>query len=224
MFKAWIELFKERSLISKILRMYQEMIKDARWMFVKMGATLMEGGDPDRWGAELKARDQALNETEQRLRKMIVEHLSINPTRDLGSSLIFFSGVKDAERLGDYCKNLHEVAVLQKGRPFPARFHQKVNDIFANIERQFEKTSRSFTDWDVQLAQSVMDDLKHVKKECADIVEDILRDPGDLDVREAVSTTLTVRYLKRVAGHISNIASGVLNPAHKIDYYKPNEK
>jgi len=37
--------------------------------------------------------------------------------------------------------------------------------------------------------------------------------------REAIPWALTARYLKRVAAHISNIASGLVMPVHKIDYY-----
>jgi phosphate uptake regulator len=37
--------------------------------------------------------------------------------------------------------------------------------------------------------------------------------------REAVLYTLLARYLKRVCLHLSNIASSVVMPLHKLDYF-----
>jgi phosphate uptake regulator len=43
---------------------------------------------------------------------------------------------------------------------------------------------------------------------------------GDnLSCRQAVSYTLAVRYLKRVSAHLKNLATSLVMPIHKLDYF-----
>ncbi|NIR50713.1 hypothetical protein GWO43_19185, partial [candidate division KSB1 bacterium] len=41
---------------------------------------------------------------------------------------------------------------------------------------------------------------------------------------EAVPLALYLRYLKRVAGHIQNVASSIVNPFHRIKYQDKHTK
>ena len=223
MFKEWIRALKEDANMKAMLQEYTAMIGVARWMFETIGKALLDDLDPLRYQQELLAKDQKLNRAERDIRKRIIEHLAFNPGEDLGTCLVLFSGAKDAERLGDYCKNLQEVAIFLKGKPYPDRFLHRVRAVYAAIVAQFEEVAKAFADGDAARAQAVMDQMKHVKKECNDIVGEIMDGPDDQDAKGAVATSLTVRYFKRIAAHISNIASGVINPVHKIDYYKPEE-
>jgi len=45
----------------------------------------------------------------------------------------------------------------------------------------------------------------------------------DLECREYAALALYTRYLKRPAAHLSNIASSLVNPFHRIGY-KPKAK
>lgn len=52
---------------------------------------------------------------ERAIRKQIVERMSLDKGATVPASLVLMSVVKDAERVGDYCKNLLEVdQMLQK--------------------------------------------------------------------------------------------------------------
>lgn len=224
MIMDWIKAFSSGSLMSHILNEYQSMIENARWMFEAIGTSLIDQVSPNEYSEELLQRDKQLNRSERQIRKLIIEHLAINPSDDLGVSLVLFSGVKDAERLGDYCKNLQEVAYFLEGHGLPSDFTTRVSDIFHTIERQFKSTAEAFAKSDVAMARAIMDELVKVKKECNAVVKEVVAWPDDRSPKDAVTTTLVVRYFKRVAAHISNIASGVINPVHKIDYYIPEEQ
>ena len=224
MFREWLHVFKEDAVMTKILAEYEAMIEDARWMFHAIGQSLVGGEPPESFSEELLERDQRLNQAEKRIRKRIIEHLALNPAKDLGLCLVLFSGVKDAERLGDYCKNLQELSGHLRGYDLLPAYRPAIAAIFSQIEQLFSATAKAFAESSREKAREVMDALVPLKKECHRIVEEILENGNELDTRAAVATALTTRYFKRLAAHLSNIASGVINPVHKIDYYLPNQK
>ena len=67
-------------------------------------------------------------------------------------------------------------------------------------------------------AREILKDYKIIKEECNKILHDLFSE--DLPAREAVTTALLSRYLKRINSHMSNIASGVILPMDKIDFVR----
>ena len=53
---------------------------------------------------------------------------------------------------------------------------------------------------------------------CDRVVEQVLDAPG-LTNRQVVAYTLAARYHKRIAAHLGNIASSLVMPLHKLDYF-----
>ena len=60
----------------------------------------------------LYERDVAVNELERSIRRKVLRHLTVNPGHDVAICLALMSVAKDAERIGDYCKNVFEVGVF----------------------------------------------------------------------------------------------------------------
>src|SRR4030067_169427 len=56
--------------------------------------------------------DKKVNRLHRDTRKKVYEHLAISGTGDLFSSLVILSVVDDVERIGDYNKNIADVALL----------------------------------------------------------------------------------------------------------------
>ena len=142
-FKELFNAFKEDTLMETILNEFSLMIEDGRWMFEVIGDSLLKGEDPEAHKEEIYSRDVRVNKTERSIRKKIVEHLTLNPRNDLGNCLIMFSAAKDAERLGDYCKNLLEVSELLKGRRYPEKWFPPIKDIHGRPMRVHLATSAS---------------------------------------------------------------------------------
>jgi phosphate uptake regulator len=131
-----------------------------------------------------------------------------------------FSAAKDAERLGDYCKNLQEVAGFCSGKAYPQKWFPRIRKMHETITQFFTRTALAFSQADEAEAKALMEDFRTLGHECDEIVEELLAGNHSLNAQEAVAVCLTVRYFKRTAAHISNIASGIVNPVHKIDYLK----
>ena len=65
---------------------------------------------------DLSERDRSVNANEQRVRRHVLEHLTIDPKREQILSLILISAVQEAERLGDLAKSLAQASTLA-GKP-----------------------------------------------------------------------------------------------------------
>lgn len=219
-FKNFFDALKEDSLMGDITGQFAEMIEDARWMFETTGGALLEGQDPLEHKDAIYERDIRINKAERSIRKKIIEHLAINPGPDLGTCLVLFSSVKDAERLGDYCKNLLELAILIGEARYPEHYYPRIKSMYGSILNLFPVVSSAFNAVDEAGARQVIEQVTTINKECDAIVEEVIRGADALDARGAVATTLTVRYFKRTAAHIKNIATGLVNPVHKIDFNK----
>jgi phosphate transport system protein len=222
MFKDLINAFRGDTLMNGVLADFTAMMEDARWMFDVIGQSLVHQRDPEENKQQVYDRDIRLNQSERSIRKRIIQHLTISPHRDLGTSLVLFSVAKDAERLGDYCKNLQELALLIHGRAYPVQYAPRLQTMHGDIAALFEATSKAFSSADVAAAEATMESAREISRACDQIVEEIMASETTGDARNAVAVTMTVRYYKRVTAHLSNIASGVVNPVHKIDFYKPD--
>ena len=88
---------------------FLSMIDHTHWMYGRAGEALWGLADVDTVRTEIYERDIKVNQAERAVRKAIVTHLSMNPRTDMNLCLILMSVVKDAERVGDYCKNMMDL-------------------------------------------------------------------------------------------------------------------
>ena len=86
----------------------------------------------------------------------IMEHLAVHPGGDMPACLTLMSLVKDAERIGDYCKNLYEVrAVLGKGLSTEL-LDSDVKAVHARILETFAQTRKALGKGDASVAREVV--------------------------------------------------------------------
>ena len=67
------------------------------------------------------------------------------------------------------------------------------------------------------MANESWDFEREIVKRCDKIIERLAR--SDLDVNEAVALALMARYFKRLAAHLTNIATSVILPVSDLDYF-----
>ena len=193
-----------------------EMIKATEWMFRKSGCVLFEDTDPKDVADDLYETDRKVNKTERTIRKEIVEHLVIRPKGDVPSCLVLMSVVKDAERIGDYCKNLYEVRDILGG-PFDGdELTAQLKDVHGRILKIFQDTQKAIRESNETLAREIMAGGKDVSHELERKVREVAA--STVATREAVCRALAIRHMKRIHGHLLNIASSIVQPVHRIDY------
>jgi len=217
MFKTLMDLWKGKNFLTAVLGSFEDMLKHAETLFAYAVGELVEDTHGKTDKKHLYALDRDINKLERGIRKRIVEHLSIQPAVDVPTCLVLMSVVKDAERLGDYAKNLYEVSEMLETPFTRTRFNTQFGGLDDQIKGLYERTRKAFISSDEALAREVINEQHKIVKQLDDLVARFAQ--GTLSTNEAVCSALTARYLKRFAAHLGNIASAVIMPVSDLDYF-----
>jgi phosphate transport system protein len=221
MFKNLFDIWKGKDFINSVhddfstmLDLSEKMFKEAQWFI------FIDDARPD-MQEDIYKMDKDINKLERKIRTRILEHLSMQPSVDLSTSLIMMSVIKDAERLGDYIKNISEVRdILQE--PINQELYKKfLIDIDEQISDMFALTKKAFLNSDEELAQQIGNQKKLLSSKCETIILEIAN--SDIPTKIAVAYALLARYYKRLICHLGNIATTVILPFSDINYYDNKE-
>ncbi|MBN2119651.1 MAG: hypothetical protein JW734_01170 [Candidatus Omnitrophica bacterium] len=215
MFKDILNLWKGESFLSKVVGDFKNMLENADDIFQKSTKVWWRQVPPDAVHADIYSRDRKINQEEQKIRRRLVEHLAINPRKDFPACLVFMSVIKDAERIGDYCKNIFELNYILKSN-FDDKLVKSLKDIEDQIGTSLTEIKGAFVDADNKKATAIMRKHAKISSECESVIRSMVKQ--DLPVDKAVCYTLLLRYYKRISAHVANIASSVVNPIEKIDF------
>lgn len=163
-------------------------------------------------------QDVQVNKLERKIRKQVIAYLTISGSApDLPYCLLLMSLVKDVERLGDYAKNLSEIADLQAGCMPEDELCAELLEIKSGVEAAFGATADVFEESDIERAMELTRQGQDLARRCDMLIEKIAH--SSHDATTVTSLVLGTRYYKRIGGHVLNILSGVTMPLHKLDYY-----
>ena len=218
MWKSLIGAFKKNNLYQQALDEACEMLETDGRMFEASVESLRRSDTAD-IAVDIKELDKQINRSERDVRKKVMTHLVVSGGTELAHGLALVSVVIDIERIGDYTKNIHDLA-----RRHPARLHAGpleplLSEIEAGITQVFRDTSRAFQEGDEDLARVVMGQYKEEHSaNCEEIIDQIIAGETELAAPEAAAVALYSRYLKRIGSHSRNIATSIVNPFHRIGY------
>ncbi len=115
MLRHIIDIWRSRNTEGRLYDEFVEMLGMDWEMFEIVMEVLAGRVKPDAVQDDLLRRDIAVNRKERSIRKQIIESLSVRgESTTVPASLVLMSIVKDAERVGDYCKNLLETAQMMQ--------------------------------------------------------------------------------------------------------------
>jgi phosphate uptake regulator len=192
-----------------MLKASQSMHKDAVAALYEKGILV----------ADIYDRDRQLNKYERSVRRKILTHFTVSPKPDINMGLVITSIVIDIERIGDYTKNIIELAVALP-EPFDGgELHEEFLDLEKVVDGMFRDIVPALENADVELARKIYKEHKNVSGRVERALQ-LLRSDQVLAGKSgrAVTAALYLRYLKRVSAHIKNVATSVLNPYHRIGY------
>ncbi|MCK4294678.1 MAG: hypothetical protein KAY65_15865 [Planctomycetes bacterium] len=217
MFKNLLSFWKGKDFLAQVFEEFKGMLDDSEFMFRAVCSRLLDNVEEPDLKKRLYEVDKKVNLLQKGIRKRIVEHLSFQPTVDVTACLLLMSVVKDAERLGDYAKNLYEVTELLEKPVGRALFTEYFNGIDKDILTLFEQTKDAFIGADEDKAKLAWGYERGIAKECDRIVERVAH--SDLSVNQAVCFALVARHFKRIMAHLVNIATSVILPLSDLDYF-----
>lgn len=219
MFKQIFELFKSDSLYEQALQECHEMLEIDRQMFNESINTLRNSDTAD-IPIDIYAMDKKINEFERDVRRKVMTHLVVSGKDDLGSGLILVSVVIDIERIGDYTKNIYDLALQHPKKLSGGEYEEELSSIESATKEFLNNAIDAFKTQDIDKARQLMLDYKtDIASVSTEIVDGIVSGKNQsFSSEEAGSLCLYARYLKRIAAHSRNLVSSIVNPFERIGY------
>lgn len=194
----------------------QEMLSlDRRELELAMSALLGDVAAED-VNAELRSADREVNQLEREIRRELVVHASVFGGIQSPAVLIHISIVKDIERVGDYAKNLLDLA-LQGARFGELQESTEWRSLAVELQRYVGETGEAFQARDASRCRTLLQQGDAMLKRFDGSVTALVR--GDDTETQAVSRALAYRYLKRVVAHLMNVLSSVTMPLDRLDSF-----
>jgi len=217
MFTELRKIWEEQAFTSRIVDEFSSILDNSSDMLEYALKVLVRSGKVKKSEKKIYFKDQKINITEQEIRKRILVHLATNPGGNLPACLALISITKDAERIGDYVKNIFELRTLLKDvKDGDKLFNLLFDDIGQNVLTLLQTVNTSFKNSDTELALEAAAEARTLAKQCEGIFEKLAE--SNYSSVSVVTLTLGTQYLKRVALHLSNIASSIFLPMPEMDY------
>ncbi len=220
--KDIINLWKAEDLLSQAWTRSYEMMELSREIFNQAIKYLRRKENIETLKA-LKKRDREINAFQQEVRRKVLTHYAVEQdTTDMANGLILINMVVDIERIGDYCKNILDLAINHPDQIISEDISKDLNVIEMEVKDRFDKTIEAIHTQNADIAKSLMEGYREQMTGKSDnIVNGILR--GELDfgsVSKTSAVALYARYLKRIGAHLKNITTTLVNPFDSIGYKK----
>ena len=219
-FNDLVSIWKKNDLLSQAWDESHEMILLSNEIFIK-AIDGLRSGEKTKVLKELKKRDREINSFHKNVRKKVVTHYAVSGnTLNIDSGLVLINLVVDIERIGDYTKNILDLAIFSSKPILSEETSENLELIEAAVLSRFSSTISVLENRDGEKAKALLVSYrKDLGKVSDSIVHNIISDSFEIknDISPA-SVALYARYLKRIGAHLKNITSVVTNPFEMIGY------
>jgi len=194
---------------------FGQMLDAGRHVFDTAANAFLGGTDVEVIRTDLFKTDKRINRAERQIRREIVVHATVHGAAEFPACLVLMSIVKDAERVGDYGKNLFDLAEIAPRAPEGehrdslVRLKDRISHLMAACRETFDANEK-------QEATELIVEAKRIEDLCDDKVRTLVQ--GTTPDQMAPAYVLAYRYFKRVTSHVRNVASSVVQPLHKLDF------
>ncbi|MCH2442850.1 MAG: hypothetical protein MK191_03845 [Acidimicrobiales bacterium] len=205
--------------ISQIESQVQRMIADARHTF-DLAMNAVTGGAVETVADEVRRTDRQINLTEIEIRRELLVHISVHGTADAGEMLVFMNMIKDLERIGDYNKNIFDLAL--EGVSFSgAEDLEQILGFRDELSSRIALMGEILDTRDEDRARAYIERGDQLRREFDGLVNELVHATAPALV--AVPRALLYRFLKRVAAHCANVATAVVMPVDRLDYFDEDD-
>ncbi len=219
MWRELINLWKSDNLLKLAWQQCYEMLESASTMY-KASVKSLRGSDKGELGFDVYEKDKVLNRFMQEVRQKVLKHLAITGTIHLSPGLVLISIVIDIERIGDFTKNIMDLAKSHPKKLLCGKFEQDICKIETTVAELFDRVISALQLSDKDEAENLIKENWWLIKKCDEIADSLVREGDDsLSTSNAVSTALYIRYLKRTTAHLMNVTSSIINPFERIGYH-----
>lgn len=219
-FKDIVKLWNADNLLAQAWSESYKMMMLSNEIFTQAIKYLREGENQDIIKA-LKKRDVEINIFQRDVRRKVVTHYAISQDiDDLPNGLVLLNMVVDVERVGDYTKNILDLALNHPNTIRSEDFSEDLHHVENEVIERFRKTLEAIHTQDADVARSLMKTYKETLTNVSDtIVNGCISGEIRLgDECQTVALALYARYLKRIGAHLKNITTVLVNPFDAVGY------
>lgn len=209
----------EESGLENIESQVQRMVNDARHTF-DLALSAVTGGAVETVADEIRETDRQINATEVEIRRALLVHASVHGGIDTPEVLAFMNMIKDLERIGDYNKNIFDLA--EEGVSFTES--PEIDSILSlrdEVSSRISLMGEILSVRDEERARTYIERGDEMRKDFDRRVNELLHSTEAAVT--AVPKALLFRFLKRVSAHSSNVVSAVVMPVDQLDYFDESE-
>lgn len=201
--------------LEQVQSLLVSMLEDGRIVFDTATDAVFGGGKSKDTKRAVRETDSGINENQQNVRRALMMHSSVAPG-EIPMALSYMSIVKDAERVGDYSKNMYDLA--KYGANFElAEDHDQLLAYRDAVGQLIDETKETFATQDAENAQRLIDKADGFLSEYDDNIKAAFKSEGTAD--QAVGRALYYRFLKRITAHLMNMLTALVMPMDQLDYY-----
>jgi phosphate uptake regulator len=222
MWKELIKIWKSDDLLVQAWDNSFEMLQLSREMFIQ-SVQMIRTHSKEKTLIALKKRDKEINKFHRDIRRKVMTHLVIQKdSTDIPNGLVLINMVVDIERVGDYCKNILDLAISAPKTLKAEKVSEDLKMIEDEVLSRFDKTMEAIHSQDSEVARDLIGTHRKMVARISDkLVDQILQ--GEILFKsqsKAAEIVLYARYLKRIGSHLTNIMTTLVNPFEAIGYTK----
>jgi len=222
LFKDLLKLWRSDDLLAQAWHESYEMLNLSREFFIQ-SVTMLRKQSKENTLIALKKRDREINEFHRDIRRKVMTHLVMQEdSTDIPNGLVLINMVVDIERVGDYCKNILDLAISTPKTLKTEKVSEELKLIEDEVIKRFDQTMEALHSQDSEVAKELIaTHRKMVAKTSDKLVDQILQ--GEITFKsqsKAAEVALYARYLKRIGSHLTNIMTTLVNPFEAIGYTK----
>ena len=214
------EIWKQDNSLQQAWRDGLEMLRETEVMFGEAVRALRETTD-EAGASSIYEADRRVNELQRLVRRKVLKYLAVTGGVHVIPGLTLASIVIDMERIGDFAKNIQDLALLHAAPINAADYEARIAKIESAIREVFSRVIPIVEASARDEARALIDEHYLIRKDCDAILAELVRERGGRLGGEAIILALYIRYLKRVAAHLFNILSSVVNPFESIGFREP---
>lgn len=222
--KELLTIFKKHSKLDEAFSRSYEMLDITKEMFLKARKTLRET-DTDQLDVSVAELDKKVNKYQREVRKDVLQHLAVEGVEYLAPGLNVISIIIDLERIGDYAKNIVELAECHQAKLEAGSRQADLERIETAVENAFDRVRYILENSDQKGAEALIKEFIWINPLCDKHVRAFIKEEDEsLSRRSTVALALYFRFLKRIHSHLRNIATTVYRPFHKIGFIPSKTK
>ena len=218
MWKELIATWRSDNLLDQAWGKSYEMLDIDRAMFLE-AVRVLRDTDGDPISMDIRKKDKEVNAFEREVRRKVITHCSVQGGQTIPSGIVLVSIVIDIERIGDYTKNILDLAEHFKQRLDGGKFEQDLQRVEVAVKDNFHRTKAAIETSDKELTLKLLKEYEWVIPLCDKTLKQLIREKKEkLNPGEAVTLALYFRWLKRIYAHLRNICTSVVNPVDGIGF------